>query len=505
MIVTTVAGKVEGRELEGPGAPVLQFRNVPFAATTGGANRFLPAQPVRPWDGVRDGAEHGPIAPQPPSPLEAMLGAGRMAQSEDCLTLTVTTPSLDGSRPVLVWIHGGAFTGGSGSTPWYDGESFARNGDVVVVSVNYRLGSLGFLHVGHLLGDAYADSGSAGIGDQIAALEWVRDNIAGFGGDPARVTIFGESAGGMSVGTLLGSPRARGLFSTAIAQSGAAQNASTPDQAAEVTAAVLADLGLTEAGADGLLSVEVDRLLAAQVAASALISSAQNLVSVNGGGLPFQPVMGTPTLPQQALEAIRGGNAAGVRLVTGTTTEEWKLFGLMLRATQEPLDDDRLTARVGKAMGDTGAALLEQYRANRPGQSPEDVWSALVTDFVFRIPAVRMAEAQLGHTDEVFLYEFDHRSTAWDGLLGACHAIEIPFVFDNLDQAGVSGLVGEVGDAERTLASEVNAAWITAASGSDPWDRYDLDRRATRRFGGATPGILDDPSGDERELWAGLR
>jgi para-nitrobenzyl esterase len=505
MITTTTGGKVEGRELVDGPTPILQFRNVPFAATTAGANRFRPAQPVEPWDGVRDCTEHGPTSPQPPSPLEAMLGATPLPQSEDCLTLTVTTPGLDGARPVLVWIHGGAFTAGTGATPWYDGERFARNGDVVVVSINYRLGTLGFLHVGHLLGDEFADAGSAGIGDQVAALEWVRDNIAAFGGDPERVTIFGESAGGMSVGSLLGSPRARGLFTTAIAQSGAAQNASTPDQAAEVTSVVLGELGLTEGGADGLLTLELDRLLAAQGTASAKLMAMRGIADISGGGLPFQPVEGTVTVPQQPLEAIRGGNAAGVRVVTGTTTEEWKLFGLMLRAMQEPLDAARLRTRVTKALGDRGGDIVDRYTANRPGQSPDDVWSSIITDFIFRIPAIRMLEAQLDHRDDVFLYEFDHRSTAWDGALGACHAIEIPFVFDNTAQPGVAALVGEIGDDERALAKETNAAWLEAATGGEPWERYDTDRRATRRLGGATPGLLEDPNGDERELWAGLR
>ncbi len=503
--VSTAGGKVAGLELEGPVRPILQFRNVPYAASTGGANRFRPAQPVEPWDGVRDGTEHGPVAPQPASPLAALLGAGAQTLSEDCLTLTVTTPGLDGARPVMVWIHGGAFTGGSGSTPWYDGAAFARSGDVVVVSINYRLGAFGFLHVGHLLGEDYADAGSAGIGDQIAALEWVRDNIAAFGGDPSRVTIFGESAGGMSVGTLLGSPRAQGLFTTAIAQSGAAQNASSPDQAAEVSALVLEELGLTEAGADGLLSVDVDRLLAAQVAASGTYTARRGLPGIDGGGLPFQPVAQTPSVPRHPLDAIRDGNAAGVRVITGTTTEEWKLFGLMMRATQGPLDLGRLQSRVARSMGAAGEALLERYTANRPGQDPEDVWSALVTDFVFRIPAIRLLEAQLGHRDDVFLYEFDHRSTAWDGALGACHAIEIPFVFDNLDQPGVKGLVGEVGEVERELASDVNARWTAAATGDEPWERYSLATRSTRRFGGADPGVHDDPHGDERALWDDLR
>jgi para-nitrobenzyl esterase len=505
VITTTTTGKIEGRELSERGAPILQFRGVPFAASTGGANRFLPAQPVEPWDGVRDCTKRGPAAPQPPSALESVLGGQQGAQGEDCLSLNITTPGLDGSRPVLVWIHGGAFVGGSGSVPWYDGESFARNGDVVVVSINYRLGALGFLHVGHLLGDAYADSGSAGIGDQITALEWVRDNIAAFGGDPARVTIFGESAGGMSVGSILGAPRARGLFGTAIPQSGAAHNATPADTAAAITARVLDYLGLKESDADALLTAPVDELMAAQSAI--YLSSAAGGgggAGMSGAGMPFQPVVGTPTLPEQPIEAIRSGNAADVRVVTGTTTEEFKLFSAMLR-TQEPLDSAGLRARATAALGDRGADLADAYAGNRPEQSADDVWSALVTDFIFRIPAIRLVEAQLTQRDDVFLYEFGHRSTAFGGVLGACHAIEIPFVFDNVHKRGVDGLLGEIGDAERGLASETNATWIATASGDEPWTRYDLARRATRRFGGDTPGILDDPAGDERVLWDGLR
>ena len=507
MITTTTAGKIEGKELTERGAPVLQFRGVPFAATTGGANRFRPAQPVEPWEGVRDAVRRGPASPQPPSALESVLGGQQGAQGEDCLSLNITTPGLDGSRPVLVWIHGGAFVGGSGSVPWYDGESFARNGDVVVVSINYRLGALGFLNVGHLLGDDYADSGCAGIADQITALEWVRDNIQAFGGDPSRVTIFGESAGGMSVASILGAPRARGLFTTAIAQSGAAHNASTLDHAAEVTAKVLDYLGLKESDADALLTIGVDELMAAQSAiylGSAAGGGGGSSPGLSGARMPFQPVVSTPTLPVQPIDAIRDGNAADVRVVTGTTTEEFKLFGAMLR-TQEPLDVDGLRKRATSALGERGADLVDVYVANRPGQSPDDVWSALVTDFIFRIPAVRLLEAQLTQRDDVFLYEFGHRSTAFGGALGACHAIEIPFVFDNVHKRGVEGLIGEIGDKERALATETNAAWIDAASGNEPWDRYDTTRRATRRFGSDTPGILEDPAGDERALWDGLR
>jgi para-nitrobenzyl esterase len=231
----------------------------------------------------------------------------------------------------------------------------------------------------------------------------------------------------------------------------------------------------------------------------------RGLGGLRGGGLAFQPVVGGAALPRSPLDAVRSGEAAAVRVVVGTTTEEWKLFGLMARGG-DALDEERLVARCRAAVGDErGTALAHAYLQNRPGASVDDVWSALVTDAVFRIPAIRLAEAQAAHRHDVFVYEFGHRSTAWGGALGACHAIDIPFVFDNLHQRGIDLLVGEVGDAERALAAETAAAWLAFAHGREPWDRYDLDRRATRRFGGDSPGTHEDPAGGERLLWDGLR
>ena len=213
------------------------FRGIPFAAPPVGRLRFRPPAPVEPWDGVLDTTHAGPWAPQLPSPLEKMLGAPPPRWDEaGCLTLNVTTPAVDDARrPVMFWIHGGAFVNGAGSSPVYDGKKLARHGDVVVVTVNYRLGAFGFLHLEELFGSDFAGSGNAGILDQVAALEWVRDNIAAFGGDPDHVTIFGESAGGMSVGTLLGMPRAEGLYHRAIVQSGSSSFA-VPASAATATA-----------------------------------------------------------------------------------------------------------------------------------------------------------------------------------------------------------------------------------------------------------------------------
>ena len=230
-IANTAQGQVEGSERDG----VLRFAGIPFAKPPVGDLRFRPPQPADPWDGVRPATAFGDTCMQSASPIDALFGGQPEPTSEDCLYLNVWTPALDGAeRPVMVWIHGGAFMMGSGSSAMYDGASFARRGDVVFVSLNYRLAELGFSQLAHL-DESYAGSGNCGILDQVAALEWVRDNIAGFGGDPGNVTIFGESAGGMSVGTLLGTPAAAGLFHKAIPQSGAAHNTVAAKVAAEVT------------------------------------------------------------------------------------------------------------------------------------------------------------------------------------------------------------------------------------------------------------------------------
>src|SRR5881227_538669 len=253
-IVETTSGTVRGREKNG----IQDFRGIPYAAPPVGELRFRPPQPVEPWNGVRDATAFGPMAMQTQGAMETMFGAPPRPMSEDCLTLNVWTPGLDDARrPVMVWIHGGGFLFGTGATPWYDGRSFARD-DIVLVTINYRLGAFGFLHID--------GQGNNGILDQVAALEWVRDNIAAFGGDPGNVTAFGESAGAMSVGTLLGLPAAKGLFVKAIPESGAGHSAKTEAEAGAIAGEFLAEIGVDPGPGviDRLRAVPADKLLEGQ-------------------------------------------------------------------------------------------------------------------------------------------------------------------------------------------------------------------------------------------------
>lgn len=493
MIAKTTAGPVAGVDKGG----IVQFRSIPYAR----ADRFGPPGPVEAWNGTRECRTFGPIAPQNPFGVEAMLAGGLPATSEDCLTLNVFTPTVDDlARPVLVWVHGGAFTAGSGTMPWYNGSRLVAHGDVVVVTFNYRLGALGFLAL-----DAFPGSGNNGLRDQVAALEWVRDNVAAFGGDPGNVTLFGESAGAMSIGALLGAPAAAGLFHRAILQSGAAENVHRADRAAWVTERFLAaaGAGAGHGGSDGsaLVDRSVDELLAAQAAVSAEVSSA------GGEFLPFTPVVDGLVLPRHPLDAVRAGAAAEVRVLAGTTADEWNLFALSDR-NRAPLDEEALTPLLARAAGaDRAEECLALYRSSRREASPDQLWSAVLTDWVFRMPAIRLLEAQAAHQRATWMYLFTYRSTAFDGVLGACHTIDVPFVFDNVGRRGVEVLLGAVDDKTRALSTATSQAWLAMARRGSPshtglpeWPSYSPTRRAVMGLG-RTRQVLDDPAGAERRFW----
>jgi para-nitrobenzyl esterase len=503
-IVQTRAGKLEGEAQDG----LCVFKGIPYAAPPVGALRWRAPQPVEPWSGIRPAGSYGFAAPQRSLdvPIFATFSV-REPMSEDCLYLNVWTPAADGARrPVLVWIHGGGFVIGSGAQSIYDGAPLARRGDVVVVTLNYRLGALGFLRLDELTQGRIPATGNEGILDQVAALEWVRDNVEAFGGDPGNVTIFGESAGAMSVGTLLGMPAARGLFHKAIAQSGAAHSATSVDKAAHIAQRIAELAGVATGRADALLALEPERLL---VAHATLQASASADPSVPG--MPFQPVIDREILPRLPIESIARGSASGVPLLIGSTLEEWNLFALMDPGLFS-LTDPRLFELLSHRVGDAAQPLLEVYRKTRSerGQAitPRDLFIAFETDRCFRMPGVVLAETQAAHAP-VYAYLFEWKSPLLNGMLGACHAVELGFVFGTLAQPGVAGFAGSGPTAEK-LANQTMDSWLAFARSGDPhnatlddWGRYTAEERATTILGDPCRSALA-PFDDERRAWSAL-
>jgi para-nitrobenzyl esterase len=486
--VETASGPIQGRSKE----DVFLFAGVPYAEPPVGNLRFKAPMPHTPWREPREALKFGPAAPQVAT--GGMTDAASVRWDEDCLTLNISTPACDDAkRAVLVWIHGGGYRTGQGSIPWYNGARFSANGDIVVVSINYRLGALGFTELSHL-GAEYESASVAGILDQIAALRWVRDNIAQFGGDPQRVTIAGESAGGFSVSTLLGCESAQGLFHRAIPQSGGAHH-TLPKSAAEIVTQHFLDT-LNAHDPITLEAMSADDILAAQTATIAQFEGGAGVMNELGVAVsPFYPAHGTPLLPQSPLHNIRAGVGSDVAVLTGSNTDETTLWGY------GDVDEAKL-ARIANGYGAGDA--LNVYRAQRPHAGPEEVLIALTTDHMFRIPAIRVAEARAAHTDDTWMYLFNWNSRAFEGRLKATHALEIPFAFNNLDRAGVDIFIGP-GERPQHVAEVMHSAWTAFINSGDPgWERYDAERRATMVFDN-TSQVSEDPAAVERMAWEGLR
>jgi para-nitrobenzyl esterase len=421
------------------------------------------------------------MAPQADGVAAFVIPGAR--RDEDCLTLNLWTPGTDAAkRPVFVWIHGGAFRQGGSCSLLYDGSALARRGDVVVVTINYRLGTLGFLSHPSLTDEATGICGNWGLLDQVAALEWVRDNIERFGGDPGNVTLFGESAGAMSVSVLLSCVAERGLFRRAIVQSGSPVALSL-DTAAELAEQLARHLDRADPAT--LRDVPVGALLAAQ---QQLELAARTAVP-----MPFQPSIDGVLLRTSPGVALRDGAATGIPAIIGSNRDEWKLFAPFDPKGRELTDEDlhrRLARRVSAS--DAGP-VIDLYRKTRRAcgepDSAQELWYAIESDRFFRLPAIRLAEDLRRHETSVFAYLFTWQSPAMQGWLGACHGLEIPFVFGTFNDPQVRKFSGDGPEAEQ-LSRWMIDAWVAFARSGDPstpalgdWPSYDAQSRRTLVIG----------------------
>jgi para-nitrobenzyl esterase len=504
-VADTLTGKIQGAFSDS----VLSFKGVPYAAAPVGAGRFKPPAKPAPWTDICDASQFGARAMQKPNALnlaqaiqEIFVDTSLPPVSEDCLSLNVWTPALDdgGDRPVMVWLHGGAFISGSGAAPRTDGTSLAAKGNVVVVTLNHRLGAFGYLHLGELGGADFAQSGNAGMLDIVAALEWVRDNIEKFGGDPDNVTLFGESGGGAKICALMAMPAARGLFHKAIVQSGPSVETMSAAAATDTARQVMSELGA--ASVEDLVGAPADKLLAAQNAVLARLGA---LSFANRRKQGFNPVIDGTTLPGGPFAPTAPALSAHIPLMIGTNRDEMNLF-FGFAPWAEGLTEAGLPEAARPFLGDRAEAIIAAYRAARPDATPRDLVLAIATDQSIRLPSLTIADRKVAQkAAPVFVYLFTWATPVLDGRLGSCHALEIPFVFDNLDKTPLTG------DAPTrlVLADAMSRSWIEFAYKDDPnhggipyWPAYSTADRPTMIFD-LQCRVENDPRGAERKAWGG--
>ncbi|MFI1356188.1 carboxylesterase/lipase family protein [Streptomyces sp. NPDC020898] len=479
----TATGAVRGRR-EGD---LVVFRGIPFARPPVGELRFAAPRPADRWDGVREAFVFGP-----PPPQEVMAGAEAALAGDDWLTVNVWTPDADPAarRPVMVWIYGGAYKFGSAADPSYDAGRLARDGDLVVVTLNYRVGVEGFLRI-------EGAPANRGLLDQVAALEWVRENIAAFGGDPDQVTVFGESAGAGSIAALMAMDRARGLFRRAIAQSLPGTFFSDA-LAGDIAEAVAGELGLRPTVAD-LSGVDPRKLPAAGAALGARMREyVPRWGAVALTPTPFSPVVDGDVLPTAPWEALAGGAGREVELIVGHTRDEYRLFlmvgGLLGRV------DEELAATVLRLFG-PGPDAEQAYRAAFPDASAEYLFELVQSDWLFRMPSLHLAQAQTAGGGRAHVYELTWAAPANGGALGACHGLDVPLTF------GVYGGLGGVligaapSPGAEALSARFRSAWTSFAATGDPgWPAYDTERRLVQLFD-TEPQVAAYPEEASRRLW----
>ena len=489
-VASTTSGKIRGAVQENK---VLGFRGIPYGAPTGGANRFMPPMKPEAWTGIKDTVAWGPEAPQGPHTEipEVAATIPKQVISEDCLHLNVWTNGLDSrKRPVMVWFHGGGFTSGSGSYTIYDGANMARKHDTVNVTVNHRLNSFGFLYLADIGGEKFANASNCGILDAVAALEWVRDNIANFGGDPNNVTIFGQSGGAGKVSTLLAMPSAKGLFHRAIIQSGSNVKGFSREDATKTARTLMDKVGAKSA--DDLQKVPMDQLVAA---------------TVGTRGLRLGPVVDGKTLLSDPFDPTAPALAAEIPLLIGTVEFEVTFFP---NTKLDPIDDAELHTAVKQSTRASDAdvdKLIALYRKGRPNATQIDLSQIIASDG-FRTPVITEGERKSAQRAPVYMYYFTWKSPVHDGKLKAFHTLEIPFVLENVDEG--KSMTGTGAD-RYPLQEKMSGAWAAFARTGNPnhkglskWPAFKTDQRATMIFDNACK-VVNDPHGEERLALASLR
>jgi len=508
VIAQTANGQLRGARIGGAHA----FKGIQYGTPTGGAARFRPPQPVEPWTGIRGALDYGARSPQsegsfPLAPQVGDLVTPLSAQpiGEDCLVLNLWTPALrdGGKRPVLVWLHGGAFITGSGADPWAHGVNFCQRQDVVVVTLNHRLGACGYLHLEDIPGldGDFAGAGLAGMFDIIAALAWIRDNIAEFGGDPGNVTLFGQSGGGGKVCVLMAMPKARGLFHKAIVQSGPALKMAERQDGTDTATAFLAELGLRPEQAEELRKLPLERLMAAQ---QKVIARAGMASFADRRRVGFNPVSGLPDFPAGPFEPEAPALSADIPLLIGTNKDEMTIFFAM-----EPwlasLDDRQLGTRLQPYVGALSATLAREYRRLYPAAPAGELFVTIIGDFGITLPSFQIADRKAAQkAAPVYGYLFQRESPALQGRLRSCHIVEIPYVFDTLEDAAFIDRTA----ADAKLSRTVSAIWAEfarsgkpAAPGLPAWPAYAGEERATMLLD-LDCRVERDPYRQTRQAWA---
>lgn len=486
-IVETGQGRVRGRVRQGTAI----FRGIPYAAPPVGGLRFMPPQPPRGWTGILDAEGPGVMAPQATGNPRAQ-GSEVLEQSEDCLHLNVWSPSLNAERPrpVLVWFHGSGFRHGSGAWARYDGEKMARRGNVVVVTINHRIGVLGYMHAPSLFPSDFP-RGNLSLLDQIAALRWVRDNISAFGGDPAAITVGGQSGGGVSTAALMAAPEAAGLFGRAIVQSAALRPPQSVEDAAKAASDFVHTLEVPVRTAQDLQRVGVDSIIRAQV------KQLQACATFGEYYPPWQLVDDGDVFATPLVQAIaRGWAGDSVDILTGATRDDGKAV-MASQAGADAATFETLVGHLRYRLGAKAEEVVDLYHRMRPAESPGQLMGTISVDCDTRLPGLRIAAALSRNGRPAYVYEFD-----WQGNnhnIGACHGVEIPFIFDNFDAFGDAAMLSGADRTEvEAIAKNVQLCWTNFAATGDPnhggiphWRRFDPEARATMRLG-ANMDCIDD-------------